>query len=180
MCIEQITNHLNAETFSAVAALGSWYAAWINYKLANKKEKRSQASKIAAWISGITADSNNEVILTIANNSDLPIYDVFVIGYMSHQDLEDVKKYKAVLYRDLVPPNLEGENRLYRMKNLRNDIGGKHMVVAILFRDSNGKCWLRDHKGVFKEYDNFLTSLGEKGVFRPYSQYTALEYVSPK
>ena len=179
MCIEQITSHLNATTFSAVAAIGSCCAAWLNYQLANQKEKRSQASKIAAWVSGVAKDDDNDVVVTIANNSDLPMYDVFVIGYMSHQKLEDVETYKSVLYKDLIPPNSEGENRLYRMKNLGNDIGGKHMVVAIFFRDSNGKNWLRDHTGIFKEYDEYLAYLRQKRVCGPYSQYVAREYVSP-
>ena len=179
MCIEQITSHLNATTFSAVAAIGSCCAAWLNYQLANQKEKRSQAFKIAAWVSGVAKDDDNDAIVTIANNSDLPIYDVFVIGYMSQQELENVPKYKAVLYKDLIPPNSEGENRLYRMKNLGSDIGGKHMVVALFFRDSNGKCWLRDHTGIFKEYDEYLAFLQQKGVCGPYSQYVAQEYVAP-
>lgn len=179
MCIEQIASHLNATTFSAVAAIGSCCAAWLNYQLAHQKEKRSQASKIAAWVSGVAKDDDKDVIVTIANNSDLPMYDVFVIGYMSHQKLEDVETYKDVLYKDLIPPNSESENRLYRMKNPGNDMGGKHMVVAIFFRDSNGKYWLRDHTGIFKEYDKCIAFLQQKGVCEPYSQYTAREYVPP-
>lgn len=179
MCIEQIMNHLNATTFSAIAAIGSCCAAWLNFKLAYQKERRNQASKIAAWISGIAKDESDDVVVTIANNSDLPMYDVFVIGYMSQQEIEDVPEYKAVLYKDLIPPNSEGETRLYRMKNLGNDIGGKHMVVALFFRDSNGKCWLRDHTGIFKEHDKYLIFLDKKGVFGPYSQYVAREYESP-
>ena len=168
---------LEAATFSAIAAIGSCCAAWFNYRLAKEKEEKSQATKIAAWITDINPNMRDEVVVTVANNSDLPIYDVFVIGYMNHQELVNINVYKPVMYRDLLPPNASGENRLYRMDNLGADIGGKHMVVAIFFRDANGKCWLRDHKGIFKDFHNYTNFLMTKGVYGPYSQYLAREYI---
>ena len=160
---------LEASTFSAIAAFGSCLAAWTNYQHSKQKDKRDQASKIAAWINNININKSPiEACITISNASELPIYDVFIIGLMSHQELENINIYKKYRHFNSVLPNSKNRKNEYIMPGLSADIGGKHMEIAIFFRDANGVEWLRDNKGILREFDDYKEFLGEKGISAPY------------
>ena len=154
---------LIAAIASTVAAGGSFLTALMTYGYNKKKDKRSYAEKVAVWSNGKKDNIISEDIV-IANDSSLPIYDVFVIGCINNEQLDDLKEWrKYYLYQRSVSPG--------GYHGTIQSVGGgmhKYMVLSIFFRDALGIEWFRNSNGILNEKKDYKEWLREKKIFPPY------------
>ena len=152
---------------AAVSSVGSLLTAFIVFRYNVDKDKRSNAEKVAGWVNFTGGSEKKGPIanITVRNMSDLPVYDVFIIGCLNNQTLDNFAAWnKCHIYRTLLPPGeITADLPILGLGMC------KHIVINIFFRDASGRGWLRDGKGILHEEANYKDRLRNKKIFEPYS-----------
>ena len=119
------------------------------------------ASKISSWIGGKAPDKDDNTIpVTIANYSELPIYDV-VVSIDIVDDSGSYSNYSQdyTAYTYIVPPGC------YYIYAPWHGYGmSKKFNSSITFRDAKGNWWCRDACGNIERSSN---SLDKYEIMRP-------------
>lgn len=184
MCISSLENMISVmvSIASLIVAIGSLIVAAVSLHKASKaQELQNQinelelqvkehdleainqeiAAKISSWIGGeAPAKDDNTIPVTIANYSELPIYDVVVSidivdDHGAHSDYS--QDFTAYIY--IVPPGC------YYIYAPWHGFGmNKKFNSSISFRDAKGNWWFRDAFGNIERSSN---SLDKYGIMRP-------------
>lgn len=127
---------------ATLALILSGWQTYLNYQDKKISDERSQAQKIAVWIS---YDGGDAAGCTLINSSSNPVYDIVITpvliqGVGPHSGTEMRKENpngpEAILY--IMPP---GKYTVSLMNPLEYAMG-LHYGVEYSFRDSNGVSWL--------------------------------------
>ncbi len=151
---------------AAISSVGSLLTALIVFCYNKNKDKRSNAEKVAGWVNFTSVSEKKGPIanITVRNMADLPVYDVFIMGCLNNQTLDNFAVWnKCYLYNNILPP---GE-KTAELPTLGSAVGS-HIVINMFFRDASGREWLRDGKGILKEAKNYKDRLRNKKIFEPY------------
>ena len=118
------------------------------------------AAKISCWIGEAPAKDDNTIPVTIANYSNLPIYDVVVsIDLVDDNGISSNYNEDYTAYTYFVPPGC------YYIYAPWHGLGmNKKFNSSITFRDANGNWWCRDAYGNIEQSSN---SLDKYGIIRP-------------
>ena len=136
----------------------SAYFAYRAYYYKVDKERKQQADKIS-----VNMSAEQSVIIT--NNSNLPVYDVFVIICSNREILEKVddwgKSYKYI--ETLIPGKID-----MSIKNKGCAMGGVKPSANIFYRDSAGVEWFHNNNGTLREFKCYKDILGKRKIYAPY------------
>lgn len=141
-----------AAMISAVFAIISTVITFLNVYFSRKEKKDSikkeQARKISVWIDDYVNEEERKIIIN--NISNMPIYDVVLIGSIYNESEEYIKnninpfKHKVI---QCIPPG-----KYYCTMELSGGMC-KYFGVEIAFRDSSEICWHIDKRGILKNID---------------------------
>jgi hypothetical protein len=140
-----------AEAFSAVGTVGAFVVGFILLRAEHRREaersedeRRSQASRISAWVDVYRKpDGAREIAFHIHNASDMPIYEVELpLPMPSNEERSE--------FVGLVPPG-QTIRRPAPPEWLRSHVDPE--PVQIEFLDSAGRRWTRDEQGTLTRAD---------------------------
>ncbi|EHJ53311.1 hypothetical protein [Streptococcus macacae] len=154
------------------AFIGGLFSIWVvrlQLKSREKEREAKQASKIAAWLTGVS-NSNDQskncfirYNLIINNSSNLPIYNVLVLALSNKRYLhfQNIKywDYNLINYYPFLAP---GE-KIDSIKTYGSGFS-EYPMVSILFTDTNMRHWYRNQMGKLtqlnaQEYDKLVKNL---------------------
>lgn len=143
---------------SLLISLGAFYYTYKSYKHNEKNNQKEQAKKISAHMTSIDN-------VKIENNSDAPIFDVFIVICSNKQDISNFNVWRpSPIYIDLLPPGSIEK----KVKTAGHGCGGEKPSANILFTDSNGLKWCRNNKGNISEANDYKDKLKKIKIFPPY------------
>ena len=145
---EFITPSVLSSGFSCIATCGLCYIAYQTYAYTKREDEMKYARSVALWIIGPKFDNKNFMHAAIINLSESPIYDVYVIGCPYGKDEDRKKSYGGYSQRDVIPPNVNGSNKVYmsvEVLGLQKDLSS--VTATMFFRDINEIEWCRDSHG---------------------------------
>ena len=136
-----------AEVFSALGTVGAFGVALYLLRqeqqreiLRSEDERRSQATKVSAWLDARpTPQGGRELLFHVHNASDMPIYEVSLPAMIPGED-----DGGEVEFIGLVPPGQTATRpapRAWIKSYLTPE------PVPIEFLDSSGQQWTRDEQG---------------------------------
>lgn len=188
--------------FSTIIAFGALLFSYTNAQQSNKnsqknleytrkqlddtidRNKKSQAAKVAAWISDFSAkltdyNSSENTIgskITIQNASEIPVYKLFIFTGSNRiqQSIGELRiNTDELAYIEVLKP---GTTKIM-LRSSGNAMGGEHESVAMIFDDSQGNTWYRDNYGklCFITATQLQKVLTNSSVFGPYSQYQPIK-----
>ena len=143
-----ITPSVLSSVFSCIATCGLCYIAYQTYAYTKREDEMKYARSVALWIIGQDFDNKNFMDVAIINLSESPIYDVYVIGCPYGKDEDRKKSYGGYSQRDVIPPNVNGSNKVYmsvEVLGLQKDLSS--VTATMFFRDINEIEWCRDSHG---------------------------------
>lgn len=127
--------------------------------------KESAAKDVAAGFSGTSPYQT----FTINNNSELPIYNVFIFsvynkGEDSINNIKNAIELKQYSYHEIIAPGKLDDNSL--LKN--SSSGGGRSIPCLTFNDASGHAWFRSKHGRLEPIENYTNKLNEFGLHQPY------------
>jgi len=126
-----------------------------------QKKHDQAANKVSATIDICEME---RIKVKINNLSDLPIYEMFIIGVSNKQNIMMLSAWKNYVYKECI----ETGTSFCFLKNTGASCGGEHLVVHIFFTDTEGIGWYRDNKGILKRTPNYKKLLSSKKIYPPY------------
>ncbi len=142
---------VGANIFSAVGTVGAFVVGFVLLRAEHRREadrsedeRRSQASRISAWVDVYRKpDGTREIAFHIHNASDMPIYEVEL-------PLPTPTNKERSEFVGLVPPG-QTIRRPAPPEWLRSHVDPE--PVQIEFLDSAGRRWSRDEQGTLTRAD---------------------------
>lgn len=163
-----------------VAVLGLVYSLFESVrdrKIRTKESLKDQAKKIACWIKKEipesivenSPDTTTYQIYTVNNNSDLPIYNVFLFSVFN-KDEDSIKNIKNAIekhqysYYEIIAPGQLDSTPIIN----NHSAGGGRGIPCLTFIDASGNAWFRSKYGKLELIKNYENKLAEFGLYRPY------------
>ncbi|MGM0163766.1 hypothetical protein [Enterococcus sp. DIV1059_2] len=153
-------------SITAIGTLGSvLFALYFSLKELRERKLlllRDQASKIYAS----SRSGKDGLLVTLHNESNLPIHNVFIISVLNQSGpslKEQLKTYNNIKFLELCYPT---ESKIL-MQDRGHSMGGKHDVVIIFFTDAMGTEWSLDNKFKLREVKNY-----EKEIINSYLEFS--------
>lgn len=108
-------------------------------------------------------------IVGVYNNSNYPVYDIFVLQGLNNFQIEEAQHYGVGRYIRSIEPKTKME---IKMENAGLGMN-KYFVAGMFFRDYKGNEWFRDSMGKLSRADHYKEMLSEKRIaIPPYSPVT--------
>ena len=135
-----------AETFSALGTVGAFGVALYLLRkeqqreaLRTEDEKRSQATKVSAWLeTRATPQGGRELLFHVHNASEMPIYEVSLPAMIPGEDDGEAE------FIGLVPPG-QTITRAAPREWIKSYLTPE--PVPVEFLDSSGQQWARNEQG---------------------------------
>lgn len=148
------------ETISALGSAGAVMVALYTFrKDANARyntEKRNQASKIYTYVDGCYGDSEGIPIakVKVVNNSDLPIYNVFVLT-VSNKPMKDIVSEISTKQGHKYSSIIIAREYFFKIEAGGSGAGGEKDSSVIFFSDANSHGWYRGKNGKLLSVDDY-------------------------
>ena len=136
--------------------------AYQTHAYVKREDEMKYARRVALWIIEQASDGRYFMDVAIINQSECPIYDIYVIGCPYDKDETGKKSYKGYDQCDVFPPNANGEDKMYMTVEVLGTSKNLASVTAsMFFRDVNGTEWCRDSHGRLCKSPGYLKFFGK-------------------
>jgi len=135
-----------AAWFSAIVAFVSFCLAYSGHRQDRADRRRSQASKISAWVLVKEKQRENDIIV-VSNQSGMPVYDAIVTFTIKDYDGRNSPK-GASGYRHKLRTLPPGNWQFLAPEGWRGM--SAYPGVELAFTDASNRHWLRTSRGYLK------------------------------